>query len=465
MAKQTYRRIRDPIHGLIDFSEREQQLIDTRVFQRLRRIRQLAMAFLIYPSALHTRFEHSIGVMHIAGRICTSLHELNPDRISDKDIANVRFAALLHDVGHGPFSHLSESLLKKFAPAQIYMGIDREKIHEQITIDIIRNDSQIKDILDDKERESLIDMIQGKTTRDWKRDIISSELDADKMDYLLRDSYFAGVKYGAYDLEKLIESCLIVNHPETQLVLNSEGLYALEQFMLARYNMKQQVYWHEVSLISDEMVIRGITLAIENGNKKIAKLYKYPRRNKKDTDQDYEKKCKDFVQNYLDYHDEKVIDLLRNCKQQKANKIFNRLYNRDLFNTIAGLRFKYEEVEVRDCLREMVADPDRKRQCEKKIAKCIGRKADADYIIVNKPPVRNLNYDGQSKLQSSEAVMIFDENNKEQDGLESLSDYAGELFLARRYEGASPLEIVQVYAPYQVSEKKKREIQDILRSS
>ena len=465
MAKQTYRRIRDPIHGLIDFSEREQQLIDTRVFQRLRRIRQLAMAFLIYPSALHTRFEHSIGVMHIAGRICTSLHELNPDRISDKDIANVRFAALLHDVGHGPFSHLSESLLKKFAAAQVYMGIDREKIHEQITIDIIRNDSQIKDILDDKERESLIDMIQGKTTRDWKRDIISSELDADKMDYLLRDSYFAGVKYGAYDLEKLIESCLIVNHPETQLVLNSEGLYALEQFMLARYNMKQQVYWHEVSLISDEMVIRGITLAIENGNKKIAKLYKYPRRNKKDTDQDYEKKCKDFVQNYLDYHDEKVIDLLRNCKQQKANKIFNRLYNRDLFNTITGLRFKYEEVEVRDCLREMVADPARKRQCEKKIAKCIGRKADADYIIVNKPPVRNLNYDSQSKLQSSEAVMIFDENNKEQDGLESLSDYAGELFLARRYEGASPLEIVQVYAPYQVSEKKKREIQDILRSS
>ena len=465
MVKQTYRRIRDPIHGFIDFSEREQQLIDSRVFQRLRRIRQLAMAFLVYPSALHTRFEHSIGVMHIAGRICTSLHELNPDRISDEDITNVRFAALLHDVGHGPFSHLSESLLEKFAPAQAYMGIAPEKIHEKITIDIIRNDSQIKDILDDKEREFLINMIQGKTTRDWKRDIISSELDADKMDYLLRDSYFAGVKYGAYDLEKLIESCLIVDHPETQLVLNSEGLYALEQFMLARYRMKQQVYWHEVSLISDEMIIRGITLAIEDGNKQIAKLYKYPRGNKKDTDQDYEKKSKDFVQNYLDYHDEKVIDLLRNCKQRKANKIFNRLYNRELFNTVTGLRFKYEDMEVRDCLREMVADPDRKRRCEKKIAKCIGSNADADYIIVSKPPVRNLNYNSQSKPPGSEAVMIFDKNNKKQDRLESLGEYAGELFLARHYDGASPLEIVQVYAPYQVSKKKEREIQDILRSS
>ena len=120
---------------------------------------------------------------------------------------------------------------------------------------------------------------------------------------------------------------------------------------------------------------------------------------------------------------------------------------------------------IRDCLREMVADSDRKRRCEKKIAECIGPNADADYIIVNKPPVRNLNYDSQSKTQSSEAVMIFDENNKKQDRLESLGEYAGELFLARYYDGASPLEIVQVYAPYQVSEKKERKIQDILRSS
>ena len=472
MEKQTYRRIRDPIHGLIDFSEREQQLIDTQVFQRLRRIRQLAMVFLVYPSALHTRFDHSIGVMHIAGRICTSLQELSPDRISDEDVANVRFAALLHDIGHGPFSHLSENLLEKFSPAQTNMEIAPGRVHEKITIDIIRNDSQIKDILDDKERKFLIDMIQGKPTRDWRHDVISSELDADKMDYLLRDSYFAGVKYGEYDLEKLIESCLVVDRPktqlarpETQLALNSEGLYALEQFMLARYHMKQQVYSHEVSLISDEMIIRGITLAIEEGNKQIAKLYKYPRRNKKDTDQDYEKKRKDFVQNYLNYHDEKVIDLLRNCKQRKANKIFNRLYNRELFNTITGLRFKYEDMAIRDCLQEMVADSDRKRRCEKKIAECIGPNADADYIIVNKPAVRNLNYDSQSKTQSSEAVMIFDENNKKQDRLEALGEYAGELFLARYYDGASPLEIVQVYAPYQVSEKKERKIQDILRSS
>ena len=122
-------------------------------------------------------------------------------------------------------------------------------------------------------------------------------------------------------------------------------------------------------------------------------------------------------------------------------------------------------MEIRDRLREMVADSDRKRQCEKNIAKCIGSNADVDYIIVNKPPVRNLNYDGQPKPQSSEAVMIFDKNYKKQDRLESVGEYAGELFLARHYSGTSPLEIVQVYAPYQVSEKKERKIQDILRSS
>jgi HD superfamily phosphohydrolase len=228
--------MRDPIHGFIKLSETEKRLIDTQVFQRLRRIRQLALAFLVYPGALHTRFDHSIGVMHIAGQICNRLQELEHTTICDTTVNRIRFAALLHDVGHGPFSHLSETLLKKFAPTQqTDMGQVREKIHEKITVDIIRNDTEINNILSPCECNFVVKMIEGKEKRrDWHRDIVSSELDADKMDYLLRDSYFAGVKYGEYDLEKLIESCYISDHPETQLALNSEGIYALEQFMLAR---------------------------------------------------------------------------------------------------------------------------------------------------------------------------------------------------------------------------------------
>ena len=153
--------MRDPIHGFIKISKRERDLIDTKVFQRLRRIRQLAMAFLVYPGAVHTRFDHSIGVMHVAGRICTKLQELNSARISCKDVERVRFAALLHDIGHGPFSHVSEHLLKKYAPADDDTGQVLEKIHEKITVDIVESDPQIDEILNGDERRFVIDMIQG----------------------------------------------------------------------------------------------------------------------------------------------------------------------------------------------------------------------------------------------------------------------------------------------------------------
>ena len=338
-----------------------------------------------------------------------------------------------------------------------------EKIHEKITVDIVQSDSQINEILKcENDRNFVIEMIEGKPTRDWHRDVVSSEIDADKMDYLLRDSHFAGVKYGVHDLEKLIESCRIVDRRETPLAISSKGIYALEQLLLARYHMTQQVYWHRVSLISNEMIVRGITLAIDGRNTKMGKLYKYPKKNKRASDEDYEKKKKDFVQNYLNYHDEKVIDLLRNCKQDKAREIFNQLYNRELYKMIAEIGFKDERDEmVRTDLRGMIADPDRKRQCEENIAAHIG--VDPDYVIVNKPPIRNLNYVSQTETPNLEAIMVFDEK---QDLLMSLPAYAGELFFVRHSADTSALETIQVYAPYKNdSEKEKSEIQNILRSS
>ena len=452
--------MRDPIHGFIKLSEKERDLIDTKVFQRLRRIRQLAMTFLVYPGAQHTRFDHSIGVMHIAGRICQRLQELNPARVSDEDVDRVRLAALLHDVGHGPFSHVSEHLLDKYAPTDADTGQNLEKIHEKITVDIIQTDPKISEILD-RDLEFVVEIIEGsKKIRDWHRDIVSSELDADKMDYLLRDSYFAGVKYGQYDLEKLIESCLIVDRRETPLAISSKGIYALEQLLLARYHMTQQVYWHRVSLISNEMIVRGITLAIDSRNRQMTKLYKYPKKNRRDSNENYEKKQKDFVQNYLDYHDEKVIGLLMNCKQEKAREIFNQLYNRELFKMITEIRFKDErDGMVHEGLREMAADPIRKGECEQEIAEHLG--IDADYVIIKKPPIRDLNYVSQTEAPNPEAIMIFDEK---QQVLEFLTEYAGELFFVRPATKASSLETVQVYAPVDVFEKQAREIQSILRS-
>lgn len=452
--------MRDPIHGFIKLSNKEKRLIDTRVFQRLRRIRQLAMTFLVYPGALHTRFDHSIGVMHIAGRICTKLQELYPKKIGIEDIDRVRLAALLHDVGHGPFSHVSEYLLDAYALDQADMGHTREKIHEKITVDIIRTDPEIREILSEDECDFIAGMIQGQDMQDWQRDIVSSELDADKMDYLLRDSYFAGVKYGIYDLEKIIESCLIeVDKTETSLAISSKGIYALEQLLLARYHMTQQVYWHRVSLISNEMIIRGITLAIEAGNTKMKELYQYDENDKEN-----------FIQKYLNYHDENVVDILRNCQQEKAHVIFNRLYGRKLFKTVANLRLKDEtNIRVKRRLLAMKDDPQLRQQLETTIADHLG--IDADYVIIKPLQIRNPNYGSRSYILDPEAITIVDEWNSEP---RAMSDYTSELFFARPpTDDETSLEMVQVYVPPEgdnLSQQQRQlalepEIQNILRSA
>ena len=454
--------MRDPIHGFIKLSKKEKKLIDTQVFQRLRRIRQLAMTFLVYPGAQHTRFDHSIGVMHIAGRICTKLRELNSTKICDDDVDRVRLAALLHDVGHGPFSHVSEYLLDKYAPNEADKDKVREKIHEKITVDIIRVDSEIDKILSPDERNFVISMIEGQEAWDWRRDVVSSELDADKMDYLLRDSYFTGVKYGEYDLEKVIESFLIdTNETETALAISSKGIYALEQLLLARYHMTQQVYWHRVSLISNEMIIRGISLAIDddNENEKMKQLYQYDEKNKDE-----------FIKNYLKYHDEKLIELLKKCEQQKAQEIFNRLYERHLFKMVAELRLKDETLRVKRRIIGMTDDKTGERQSEKEKEIADLLKIDADYVIIKLLQIRNPNYGSRSYILNPDAIKIFDETEKD---LMDMNDYTNELYFARPSTDETSLEKLQVYAPYDdwhlLDEQHKSDleahIQDILKST
>ena len=311
------------------------------------------------------------------------------------------------------------------------------------------------------ERDFVVEIIEGKQNiRDWHRDVVSSELDADKMDYLLRDSYFAGVKYGIYDLEKIIESCLIeVDKTETSLAINSKGIYALEQLLLARYHMTRQVYWHRVSLISNEMIIRGITLAIEEGNTKMKELYQYDENDKEN-----------FIQKYLNYHDENVVDILRNCPQEKAQAIFSRLYGRKLFKTVANLRLKDEtNIRVKRRLLTMKDDPQLRLELETAVADYLG--IDADYVIIKPLQIRNPNYGSRSYILNPEAITIVDEWSSEP---RAMSDYTSELFFARPLaDDETSLEMVQVYVPPEgdnLSQKQRRlalepEIQNILRSA
>ncbi|HUT74734.1 MAG TPA: HD domain-containing protein [Armatimonadota bacterium] len=165
--------VRCPIHGLIEYGGLEERVINSRAMQRLRGIHQLAMAYLVYPGAVHTRFDHSLGVMHVAGRMAKVLG------FSKREIGNIRLAALLHDVGHGPFSHVSDTSLTGLSAGYADgKRIDAEKLHECITVDVINHDDELRGILGARREDitRLIDTVNyaGRTAA---RHIISGPLD------------------------------------------------------------------------------------------------------------------------------------------------------------------------------------------------------------------------------------------------------------------------------------------------
>ena len=204
MNVRANREFRDPVHGLIKLTDQEIKIVDQLPFQRLRRIKQLALAHLVYPGALHTRFDHSLGTLHTAASILDQVAK--EAHMCYDDICAVRLAALLHDIGHGPFSHVSEYLLDQHHQLPHQPAGVREKIHEKLTVDIITHEPSIARLLTDEQSETICGIIQGSNRRDVRRDIVSSDLDADKIDYLTRDAYFTGVKYGIFDLDKITES-------------------------------------------------------------------------------------------------------------------------------------------------------------------------------------------------------------------------------------------------------------------
>lgn len=223
--------IRDPIHGFVDVYEQEARLLATPALQRLRRIRQLAFASLVYPGALHTRFDHSVGVMHVAGAMARALG------LEPIDVDLVRIAALLHDVGHGPFSHVSEDALERYADrTKLAAEQKKDKIHEIVTGSMIKNDPGIHAVLGQRRCDDVVALLSSGFGERILRQIVSGPLDADKQDYLLRDSYFCGVRYGVFDHHQLHRS--LVSVPEDHdhvLMIKSDGIHAVEQYVLAKY--------------------------------------------------------------------------------------------------------------------------------------------------------------------------------------------------------------------------------------
>jgi HD superfamily phosphohydrolase len=248
--------IRDAVHDLIRIEPGDDvllHLINTPEFQRLRRVRQLGVSSMTYPGAEHSRFTHSLGVMNFAQRILGSLlHRYRKDSAAT-DLLNthqltVKAAALLHDVGHGPFSHMMERAFSVVAN------------HEDKTTELIRSpDSQIPAVLSrySIDPQAVCDIIDKVSEYRLLVDIVSSQLDADRMDYILRDALATGVRYGAFDSEWLINSLCIGTEPRETGAANPKlwrlcleerrGLYSAEQLIIARMHMSLQVYFHKAT--------------------------------------------------------------------------------------------------------------------------------------------------------------------------------------------------------------------------
>lgn len=287
--------IRDPIHKTISFSDREKRVIDHPFVQRLRHVRQLGLAYLVYPGATHDRFSHALGAMHVAGRMWNRMIEtsgaLLRENFSDDDLAYfrqvLRFAGLLHDLGHPPFSHISEPFMPALSKLAIPEGWytvaaraeDRQATHEDYSVLLIAALAADQSApLSRDEAQDIASLVHHDVvpSEPWRkrfgeaegsrgvhrllRSLISGELDCDRMDYLLRDAHHSGAAYGSHDTDHLIGNLGITELPERGLVrtIDSTAVRAFEDFLLSRYHMFLQVYLHKTNLTFDHSLAEAL---------------------------------------------------------------------------------------------------------------------------------------------------------------------------------------------------------------
>ncbi len=235
--------IRDPIHGYIVLDDLALALIDTPEMQRLRRIRQLGLSNFVYPGANHTRFEHSLGTLHLTDQLLDQL------RVTGLERDEVRVAALLHDIGHGPFSHATEGLILQ------HTGKSHDDVEELIS------NSAIAGVLDTHSLDPahIAQLLRGETAYGQ---LVNSEIDVDRMDYLVRDAHYTGVAYGTIDYVRLIHEMELC---EQQLVIRAGGIQAAESLLVSRFLMHPTVYYHHVSRIAEAMFTHAIEELIQSG--------------------------------------------------------------------------------------------------------------------------------------------------------------------------------------------------------
>ena len=248
------RNYRDPLHNIISLDENIPEdrlvvdLIDCAEFQRLRRIKQLGLAMLTYQGAEHSRFTHSLGVMHLMTRVLGLLAVQH--NVSAESRVTARAGALLHDVGHGPFSHVIEKVFR----------FHHEDWSRRIILDDTTEVHKVLRQYDETLPAKTASLFNHSFKPGYISQLVSSQLDCDRMDYLLRDSLMTGAKYGVYDLEWVLHA-LRVDELNDRIYVEAKGLYAVEAYLQARYYMFRQVYFHRTLRSAEAVLASALTRA------------------------------------------------------------------------------------------------------------------------------------------------------------------------------------------------------------
>jgi len=372
--------VKDPVHGYVYISKEEKDILDSYPMQRLRRLRQLAGSEYVYPGANHTRFEHSVGVMYLAGQVLE-----NPNISSilgEEEVDMCRISALLHDVGHGPFSHVFEQLLIK----------DLEKTHEDLTSWLILK-SEVGDKLSKMgyKREEVASLAVGKLHKPNKAfldQIISSAVDVDKQDFIVRDTYHTGAEYGFIDVYRLIHALDVLGE---NLAVELGALSALESFIIARIESFKSIYFHRVGRAAQIM----LATAMEKANVELGlTAFKTP-------------------EEYMALDDYTVWASLKKCLASKD--IIANLERRRMLKCAYERTFYEKDTMVSNIFgRESY-----RRQMQSEIAKEAG--VNIESVIIDVPTVPSVPYHHAVLMESME-IPVFTKNQVGEKYLQRLSE-------------------------------------------
>lgn len=423
------RYVRDPVHGYVGMNDVERRIIDTWPVQRLRGIKQLSVASMVYPGGDHTRFSHAIGAMHLAGQIADVLRE--SVEISKDEWQLARLAGLLHDIGHGPFSHSFEEVVMKH----------RKLNHEELGREVVRR-SELADALKEMgySPEEIISLAFGKEggKKPYLHQIIASQVDADKLDFLARDSYFTGVEYGRIDISRLVQSMGVYGE---NIAVDFKALYALEAFMIARYEMFLAVYYHRTVRAAEILLHKAMDYAHEIANvttfQDIGEFLKMD-------DAYVATKLRELdPETFTDREERRAAEL--------AKEMMDRLDRREL------LKAAYERsVYIRDpYVANLLSDEAVRRRKEEEIAEKAG--IDPEHVVVDVPTLDSIPYYPR-EIDPMEILMfrVSGEGKKE---LVPVSQYSQLINVLKGY-----VDVVRVYTIREHRGKVERAAAEVFKS-